>query len=716
MSDLAQRTMGIGIVGCGLISLDYALGLKKYPFLKLLACTDLDEDRARKLAEDYDIPNVYALDDMLADSRIELIVNLTPPRSHVSVSTAVVQAGKHVYCEKPFAPTFKEAAELVKLAQSMGVRVGTAPDTFLGAGIQTCRSLIRDQNAIGKPVAATAFYASHGHETWHPRPDFFYQDGGGPLFDMGPYYISALVTLLGSVKRVGGSGQTSFQERMVVNDPERHGERIPVETPTHITGFLEFADNAVATMIMSFDVWDHHLPFLELYGTTGSIVVPRPSTFEGPIQLRTSDMPDWQSVPLEFPRGLNRGIGVADMAFSITRNEPHRSTAELALHVTEVMEALSTSCRTGKPVDIRTACHTIIPMPRSLPYRLKPEGLSEESRQNASAYFAGWTPKKKEQTGLIDGIPTPLSRVILGTVGVDSSSYRSQMESFALLDSALELGCQTFDTAAMYDNERTLGEWIKISGVRDEVVLITKGGFPFPDGEHRLSREELTFDLERSLEQLKVDCIDLYLVHYDDPNAPIDVIMETLNDYHQKGMIRAIGVSNWTTKRIAEANAYAREHHLAPVVASSVHFSLIPWAYPLWKGAVSLAADEAGSGELPWYVANRFPLLAYSPLSRGFFADWFDPDSPEPRSMQIQQAFGSAKNVEKKGRVEALAKSKGFTRAQIALAYVLNQPLDVYTIVGVKDVYKLKENIDAVEIELTEEEMQWLALTREHIH
>lgn len=715
MSALAQPTMGIGIVGCGLISLDYALGLKKYPFLKLLACTDRDESRAKKLAEDYDIPRVYSFDDMLADPQIELIVNLTPPLSHVPVSTAVVQAGKHVYCEKPFARTLKEAVELVNLAQRMGVRVGAAPDMFLGAGIQTCRSLIRDRNVIGSPVAATAFYANHGHETWHPRPEFFYQDGGGPLFDMGPYYITVLVTLLGSVKRVGGSGQAAFKERVITNNPERQGERIPVEIPTHMTGFLEFADNVVATMIMSFDVWDHHLPVLEIYGTTGSIAVPKPTTFEGPIRLRTFDGPDWQAVPLEFPRGLNRGIGVADMAFSIMQNEPHRSTDELALHVTEVMEAFQTSCRTGKVVDLRTTCHTTIPMPRSLPYCLTSEKLSREKERKALTYFAGWTLKKQERIGWIDGIPTPLSRVILGTVGIDSSSYRSQVESFALLESALELGCHTFDTAAMYENERTLGEWIKINGIRDEIVLITKGGFPFPDGGHRLSREELTFDLERSLDQFKVDYIDLYMLHYDDPNAPIDIIMETLNEYQQKGMIRAIGVSNWTTKRIAEANTYARQHHLAPVVASSVHFGLIPWTCPLWQGAVSLAADGAGDGELPWYVENHFPLLAYSPLSRGFFADWFDPDSLEPRSMQIQQAFGSEKNVEKKRRVEALAKIKGFTRVQIALAYVFNQPLDVYTIVGVKDVRKLKENIEAVEIELTKEDMQWLALARENL-
>ena len=714
MSALAQRTMGIGIVGCGSISMDYAVGLQKYPFLHLRACTDLDERRAKKLAEDYGIPGVYSFDAMLADPHIELIVNLTPPLAHVPVSTEVVKAGKHVYCEKPFAPTFKEAAALVKLAQSMGVRVGSAPDTFLGAGIQTCRSLIRDRHVIGTPVAATAFYASHGHETWHPRPEFFYQNGGGPLFDMGAYYITALVTLLGSVRRVGGVGHASLQERMIVNTPERHGERIPVETPTHITGFLEFEDNVVATMLMSFDVWDHHLPFVEIYGTTGSMVVPNPSTFEGPIQLRPCDGPEWQSVPLEFPRGLHRGIGVADMAFSIMQNEPHRSTAELALHVTEVMEALSASCSTGKVVDIQTTCPTIIPMPRSLPYRLKPVGLLGEDRQKVLAYFAGWTPQKKERTGVIDGIPTPLSRVILGTGGIASSSYRAQRASFAFLDSAFALGCHTFDTAAMYENESTLGAWMKTSGIRDEVVVITKGGFPFADGEHRLSREELTFDVERSLEHLKVDYIDLYFLHYDDPNAPIALIMETLNAYHQQGMIRAIGVSNWTTKRIAAANTYARAHHLAPVVASSVHLSLIPWAYPLWKGAVSLATDGTGDSELPWYVAHRLPLLAYSPLSRGFFADWFDPDSLEPRSMKIQQAFGSEKNVEKKRRVEALAKRKGYTRAQIALAYVLNQPLDVYTIVGVNDVRKLQENRDAVDIELTKEELEWLALAREN--
>ena len=249
------------------------------------------------------------MDALVESQEIDLVIDLTIPAAHALVNQRALEAGKHVYTEKPLAVTRDEGLATVALAERMGLRVGSAPDTFLGAGLQTCASLI-DEGVIGEPVAAVAFMAGHGPESWHPDPAFFYKKGAGPMFDMGPYYLTALVSLLGPVARISGVARKSFAERIATSEARR-GERLPVEVPTHYAATLDFAAGAVATMIISFDVWAHNLPRIEIYGSEGSLSVPDPNTFGGPVRIRLAGDAEWREVPLTHPYTENsRGLGV----------------------------------------------------------------------------------------------------------------------------------------------------------------------------------------------------------------------------------------------------------------------------------------------------------------------------------------------------------------------------------------------------------------------
>jgi predicted dehydrogenase len=245
------------------------------------------------------------------------------------------------------------------------LRVGCAPDTFLGGGIQTCRKLI-DDGAIGEPVAAAAFVACHGHESWHPNPAFYYQTGGGPMLDLGPYYLTALVNLLGPVKRVTGSSRITFPERLITSQPLR-GTRIKVETPTHYSATMDFGNGAIATLVASFDVWSHHLPILEIYGTDGSLSVPDPNTFGGCVKVRRAQEKEWSEVALTHSADVGRGIGVADMACGLRCGRPHRASGELAYHVLEVMCGIDEASRTGRHIHIQSSCARPAALPVGLP-------------------------------------------------------------------------------------------------------------------------------------------------------------------------------------------------------------------------------------------------------------------------------------------------------------------------------------------------------------
>ncbi len=350
-----------GIIGCGNISDIYLKNLSRASNVKVTAVSDQIPERAQAKAAQYQIRSL-AVDQLLADDAIDMVINLTVPAAHAAISQAALEAGKHVYGEKPLALTSAEGRRLLEVSQARGRRIGSAPDTVLGPGIQTARKMI-DDGWIGEPVAASAFMTCHGHEHWHPDPEFFYQPGGGPLFDMGPYYLSALFQLMGPVRRVTSIAAETFAERVIGSEPHR-GERITVRTPTHVAGSLEFHGGAVATLITSFDVWHARLPRIEIYGSEATLAVPDPNTFGGPVEIRRFDAQEWSPVPLLSGQSHNaRGLGALDLADAIGEGRMARADGVIAYHVLEVMEALLVSSSEGRHREIVSRPQRPSPMP-----------------------------------------------------------------------------------------------------------------------------------------------------------------------------------------------------------------------------------------------------------------------------------------------------------------------------------------------------------------
>jgi predicted dehydrogenase len=356
----------VGIIGTGNIFEAYVRGCRVFDILEIAACADIDHDKAKAKAEEFDIPRVCSVKGLLADPEIQMAVNLTVPKAHAEVSLAAINAGKHVYSEKPLAVTRQDGQEILAAAQERGVRVGCAPDTFLGGGQQTCRKLV-DDGWIGEPVAAVAFLPGHGHgpESWHPNPDFFYQKGAGPMLDVGPYYITGLVNLLGPVKRVTGLARISFPERIATSEFHR-GRRIRVEVPTHVTGALEFVSGPLGTVITSFDIWAAHLPYIEIYGSEGTLSAPDPNIFGGRVLVRRAGADEWSEVPLTHSADVGRGIGLADMAYAIQYDRPHRASGEMAYHVLDIMQAFEESSESGRHIEITGRCSRPAPLPLGL--------------------------------------------------------------------------------------------------------------------------------------------------------------------------------------------------------------------------------------------------------------------------------------------------------------------------------------------------------------
>jgi predicted dehydrogenase len=358
----------LGLVGAGKISGAYLETLPRLDNVTLTAVADLDGARAAAVAAQ--VPGVRATtpEELYAADDVELVLNLTIPRAHADVAHAAIAAGKHVYGEKPLAATTAEAREILTAAAEAGVSVGCAPDTVLGTGVQTARASL-DAGDIGRPVAATAFMVTPGHERWHPAPEFYYERGGGPLLDMGPYYLTALVTLIGPVRRVTGMSATPRSTRVIGSGP-RAGTRFPVQVATHVTGVLEHADGALSTLMMSFDIWDAQLPRIEVYGTEGSLSVPDPNGFHGTVRIFSADRPEWTDVPERGGyRDAARGYGVGDMARALTEGTLHRADGDLAYHVLDVMECLLAAAESGTAVEVSSTC----PRPAAVPAGARPE-------------------------------------------------------------------------------------------------------------------------------------------------------------------------------------------------------------------------------------------------------------------------------------------------------------------------------------------------------
>lgn len=335
----------VGIIGTGNISDAYLRAAPRFPALRILACADANPDVATAKATQWGIEPL-SVPALLADPRIDIVLNLTTPQHHVDVGLLALAAGKHVYAEKPLAVSMTDALRLVASASQTGLRVGSAPDTFLGGAHQTARHAI-DQGVIGTVVAGSAHMMVPGHELWHPNPDFYYQPGGGPMLDMGPYYLTCLVNLLGPVQAVAGLQSMPRQTRTIGSGP-RAGQSFDVAVPTHVAALLQFENGAQVTLTTSFDVWKHGHNHIELYGTKGAMIISDPNQFEGDILLSDQGA-DWAAVPQThaYGAGNHRSIGLADMAHAILDKRAHRAGLDLALHVLEVMEAIHIAATTG---------------------------------------------------------------------------------------------------------------------------------------------------------------------------------------------------------------------------------------------------------------------------------------------------------------------------------------------------------------------------------
>lgn len=368
-----MKALKAGLIGSGNISDTYLQMAPRFEALDIVACADIVDEAAAAKAATYNIV-AKSVDEILADPDIELLINLTVPNAHAEVSQRALEAGKHVYSEKPLAATLAGAREIAQTAARTGRRVGCAPDTFLGGGHQRARRLV-DDGAIGRPVGATAIFLSPGMESWHPNPDFFFKPGGGPVLDIGPYYIATLVNLMGPVRRVAASAAITFPERTVTSEP-LNGTKIQVEVPTTVAGTLEFQSGALATLVLSWDVQCHGHNPVEIYGTAGSLLLPDPNFFGGDCRVGKRGE-GWESVApgslayaeANWPAGgeprfaNHRIIGAVDMAYGLRNDRPHRANLEFALHTLEVMEALGTAAEQGAHVQIESTCERPAALP-----------------------------------------------------------------------------------------------------------------------------------------------------------------------------------------------------------------------------------------------------------------------------------------------------------------------------------------------------------------
>ena len=371
-------THRVGIVGLGVISKTYLDNLERADDVEITAVADLDQSRAEAVAARYPSAKVMTVAELMASDSVDAVLNLTIPAAHAEVSLAAVRAGKSVFSEKPLAAELSDARLLLAEADRSGVKVGCAPDTVLGTGVQTARQLI-ESNEIGMPIAATAVMATPGHELWHPNPDFYYTPGGGPLLDMGPYYVSALVHLLGTVRSVVGMSSAMRDHRLIGSGP-RQGETIPVKVASHVTGVLEHESGALSTIIMSFDSAATMAPPIEVHGALGSLSVPDPNHFHGLNQVKLIGDSAWTELqPCAGFQDGDRGVGLLNL-LRAESNSSLLASGELALHVLEVMLRLLESTESGVRTDVESRVNLAPSVPLSSGFSAEPTLVTNRGR------------------------------------------------------------------------------------------------------------------------------------------------------------------------------------------------------------------------------------------------------------------------------------------------------------------------------------------------
>jgi predicted dehydrogenase len=343
--------LGLAVVGCGNISNQYLKNLTQFPDVQVLFCADIDEDRAKAQASAYDIPGSGSVEQALDHPGVGLVVNLTTPAAHAEIAAAAVSASKHVWNEKPLTLDVAAGQHLLEQARAAGVRVGCAPDTVLGAGIQSARRLIAE-GGIGAPLSALTLLQGPGPESWHPDPEFLFAKGAGPLFDLGPYYLSTLAAIFGPASRVAGVSRQAQKTRTVGSGPKQ-GAEFPVQVPTYTGALTEYEAGQAAQLLFSWDSPLSRQGFIEITGTEATLAIPDPNRFDGDLRIRRADDSDWTVIPSAGARA-GRGMGVVDMARAIVEGEPHRASGDMALHVLELMAKIDRSAATGQFESVET--------------------------------------------------------------------------------------------------------------------------------------------------------------------------------------------------------------------------------------------------------------------------------------------------------------------------------------------------------------------------
>jgi predicted dehydrogenase len=350
----------VGVVGCGVISRHYAANAKAFDGFELVACADVDQVQARSLADEHGL-EVASVEELIADPSIDVVLNLTPPAVHAAVISQALAAGKHVYTEKPLATDLADGFDLIAQAEERGLRIGCAPDIFLGGPYQAARALI-DAGAIGEPLSVSAAFLGGAQERWHPNPDIFFADGAGPLLELGPYYIGAIVALLGPIQRVAGFASTKVVERRIEIGP-RTGEVFHASTPTHTSAAMELLSGVTANLVASFEAGGQYICDLEIHGTEGVLALPDPNGFKGPVRRRDG-RGTWEDVPYTSRGAADaRGIGLQDMVDSIAAGQPHRASGRLGLHVVEVARGILQSAVESRFVAIESRLEQPSPLP-----------------------------------------------------------------------------------------------------------------------------------------------------------------------------------------------------------------------------------------------------------------------------------------------------------------------------------------------------------------
>lgn len=366
---MSHQPLRVGLIGCGNVSGAYIRNAKRFRSYEFVAVADTHDERAREAAKAHGKARAVSVEAIYGDPEVEAILSLTPPAAHAQIALRALEAGKHIYTEKPLAVDLADGRRILDAAAAKNLRVACAPDTVLGPGLQTCRRMI-DAGDIGSPTSATGVMMHRGPDSWHPDPEFFFKKGGGPLFDMGPYYLAAMIQLLGPIASVTAAANIALPLRTIKEGPKR-GQTIEVETPTHIACQVAFCSGAMANLITSFDVWSHTMPCLEFHGTEGSLHAPDPNGFGGPVRLYASKANAWRDVPITGGIIDNaRGLGLADLARAVRLGGPHRAAGDVAFHVLETMHAILKAAETGQRQAIQSTC-------------MRPEALPEGWEEGA---------------------------------------------------------------------------------------------------------------------------------------------------------------------------------------------------------------------------------------------------------------------------------------------------------------------------------------------